>query len=375
MIESIEKLSYRIFIFLLIFCPLALGTVYTWTLAIMETLSLTAVLLLLISRGLQKKAIYRAPGTLLLMLFPAYILFQMIPLPAELVRIISPSTYSLYKETIGIVDPIQWVSLTINKKATLEELMRYISYAGFYLLTVHILAQGSVLKKTVNYLVIFATILSVTAILQRFTSPNKILWFYESASGFGPYVNNNHYAGLMEMVFPVVFALFLFYKPRVSYPSLREKIVEFFSQIRTGDHILLGFSSLLIALSVFLSLSRGGIIFLSISAGFCFLMISLKQGTLRSSGNTVFLMVFLLIISVGWFGWKPIFEEFGKTRNERGEIEENRPVYWQGGLSTFRDFPVTGTGMGTFKEIYPKYQSKATGSRLTQPTMIISSFW
>ena len=57
----------------------------------------------------------------------------------------------------------------------------------------------------------------------------------------------------MEMIFPVIFALFLFYKPSVSYPSIREKIVEFFSQIRTSEHILLGFSSLLVAVSVFLT--------------------------------------------------------------------------------------------------------------------------
>ncbi len=360
-----EKLTYRIFIFLLIFCPLALGTVYTWSLAVMEALSLGAVLLLLISRGIRKEAIYRAPGTLLLMLFPAYILLQLIPLPAEVVRIISPSTYGLYQEIIGIVDPIEWISLSINKKATLEELIRYISYAGFYLLTVQLLSHRSLLKKTVKYLAIFATVLSVSAILQRFTSPDKILWFYESSTGFGPYVNNNHYAGLMEMIFPVVFALFLFSKPRVSYPSLRGKIVEFFNHIRTSEHILLGFSSLLIALSVFLSLSRGGIIFLCISAGFCFLMIGLKQGTLRSSGSTVFLLFFLLIISVGWFGWKPIFQEFENTRNEKGELVENRSIYWQGGLSAFKDFPVTGTGMGTLKDIYPRYQPKLTGRRVT----------
>ena len=48
------------------------------------------------------------------------------------------------------------------------------------LLTVQLLSQGAVLKKTVNYLAIFAALLSVTAILQRFTSPDKILWFYES---------------------------------------------------------------------------------------------------------------------------------------------------------------------------------------------------
>lgn len=363
---NIDKISYRIFIFLLIFSPLAFGTVSTWSLTIMEALSIGAVLLLFISCGLNDRTIYKAPGTILIMLYPAYILIQLIPLPAEIVKLISPATYSLYKETIGIVEPVQWVSLSINKKATLEELFRYISYAGFYLLTVQLLSHRSLLKKTVNYLAIFAAFLSVSAILQRFTSPGKIYWFYETPTAFfGPYFNSNHYAGLMEMIFPVIFSLFLFYKPSVSYPSLRAKIVEFFSQIRTSEHILLGFSSLLVALSVFLSISRGGIISLCISAGFCFLMITLKHGTFRSAGNTVVLLILLLLISVGWFGWKPIFKEFEKTRNDKGEIAENRPIYWKDGVNVFKDFPVTGTGMGTFGSIYPKYQSKSFGRRLT----------
>ena len=366
MSRSIEKLTYRIFIFLLIFSPLAFGTVSTWSLTLMQALSIGAALLLFISCWLNNKTVYKAPGTFMILLFPAYILFQLIPLPIAIVKLISPSTYSLYNETIGIVNPVPWVSLSINKKATFEELFRYTSYAGFYLLTVQLLSHESLLKKTVNYLAIFATILSITAILQRFTSPNKIYWFYETpASFFGPYFNNNHYAGLMEMIFPVIFSLFLFYKPSVSYPSIREKIVEFFSQIRTSEHILLGFSSLLVALSVFLSLSRGGIISLCISAGLCFLMITLKQGTLRSSGITVVLLMLLLLVSVGWFGWKPIFKEFEKTRNEKGEITENRPVYWKDSMNAFKDFPITGTGMGTFGNIYPKYQSKAFGRRLT----------
>ena len=167
------------------------------------------------------------------------------------------------------------------------------------------------------------------------------------------------------MIFPVIFALFLFYKPSVSYPSIREKIVEFFSQIRTSEHILLGFSSLLVAVSVFLSLSRGGIVILCISVGFCFLLIARKQGALRSSGITVVLLVFLLLISVGWFGRKPIFKEFENIRDDKGEITENRPVYWKDSVTAFKDFPVTGTGMGTFGNIYPTYQSKSFGRRLT----------
>jgi len=62
----IDKISYRIFIFLLIFSPLAFGTVSTWSLTIMEALSIGAVLLLLISCGLNDRPIYKAPGALLI---------------------------------------------------------------------------------------------------------------------------------------------------------------------------------------------------------------------------------------------------------------------------------------------------------------------
>ena len=133
---SIEKLTYRIFIFLLIFSPLAFATVSTWSLTLMEAVSIGAALLLFISLGINNQTVYKAPGTVLVLLFPAYILVQLIPLPMGMVKLISPSTYSLYSETIGIVDPISWVSLSINKKATLAELFRYLSYAGIYLLTV-----------------------------------------------------------------------------------------------------------------------------------------------------------------------------------------------------------------------------------------------
>ena len=362
---SIDKLTYRIFIFLLIFSPLAFGTVSTWSLVIMETLSIGAVIFLFISLWLNDREIYRAPGFLWVLLFPAYILVQLIPLPAGVVKAISPSTYSLYKETIGIVQPVQWISLSINKKATLSDLFKYTSYAGFYLLTVQMLSYRSLLKKTLNYLAVFAGILSAIAILQRFTSPDKIYWVYKTPSVFfGPYLDRNHYAGLMEMIFPVIFSLFLLYKPSVSYSSIRARIVDVFSQIRTSEHILFGLSSLLIALSVFLSLSRGGIISICVSAGFCFLMITLKQG-IRPAGSTALLLSILLLVSVGWFGWKPIFSEFEKIRDGQGEITENRPIYWKDSVNAFKNFPVTGSGMGTFGDIYPRFQSKSFAPRLT----------
>jgi hypothetical protein len=58
----------------------------------METVSIGAALLLFISLGIHHKTVYMAPGTVLVLIFPAYILFQLIPLPMGMVKLISPST-------------------------------------------------------------------------------------------------------------------------------------------------------------------------------------------------------------------------------------------------------------------------------------------
>jgi len=62
MSPSIEKLTYRMFIFLLIFTPLAFGTVSTWSLTLMEAVSIGAALLLFISLGVNHQTVYKAPG-------------------------------------------------------------------------------------------------------------------------------------------------------------------------------------------------------------------------------------------------------------------------------------------------------------------------
>src|SRR4030042_2840879 len=263
------KIIFGIFVFILIFSPLAFGTVEPWSLTIMETFSIFAIFLLFL-RNLQHRDIftYEIPGLVPLIFFLAYLLLQLIPMPSGIIRIISPETYNVYKETILIYEPLTWVSLSINKKATSMEFFRITAYAAFYVLTIQLLTKKDIFKKTITVIIVFASLLSFLGILQHILSNNKIFWFRELTQGgtpFGPYVNRNHYAGLMEMLFPLVLSLFLFYKPHVIYKSFREKMAEIFNRQRTNIYILLGFSAVLIATSIFLSLSRSGIVSLCLS--------------------------------------------------------------------------------------------------------------
>ncbi|MEW6586230.1 MAG: O-antigen ligase family protein, partial [Nitrospirota bacterium] len=352
-----ESIIFSVFIFLLIFPPLAFGAVETWSLAIIETLSLSSLILLLVRNS--RSSLYRIPGIVPLCLFLFYIAFQLIPLPPPVIKAISPSTYDLYGQTLFVFEPGQWVSLSINKKATLSEFFRIASYGAFYILTIQLLAKKENFTRVLMIVATFASILSFFAILQHVLSNDKIYWIRKLTLGgalFGPYVNRNHYAGLMEMVFPLILGLFLVYKPRAAYGTLRERIIGIFNRRSTNVYLLLGFAAVLAATSIFLSLSRSGIVSLCISLIF-FGSIFLLTGEDKRRGIIIIVVCLLVVLSVGWFGWKPIFERFEKIKNPAGEIAEQRLTVWKDSSNIIEDFPVLGTGFGSFQYIYPKFRT------------------
>src|ERR1019366_667265 len=91
--------------------------------------------------------------------------------------------------------------------------------------------------------VVYAFLLALFAIFQFFSSDGLIYWTVKSPGWtFGPYVNHNHYAGLMEMLIPLSLASAL--------PALRKH----------ASAAVIGFALLIPSASLLLSGSRGGLI-------------------------------------------------------------------------------------------------------------------
>jgi O-antigen ligase/tetratricopeptide (TPR) repeat protein len=356
---------YRIFIFLLIFPPLAFGTVERWSLTVMESACVLAVCLLFFGNR-RAKTFHEVPGIVPLLLFLAYMIVQIIPLPPPVLKFISPNTYSLYRETVWAGGHAGWGSLSICRKDTFAEFFRLASYVSFYFLTVQILSKKEFLKKTMSTVILLGSLIAFFAILQYIIPNNKIYWIRGltyPGTPFGPYVNRDHYAGLMEMIFPIVLSLFLFSRPYTGYESLRQRISEAFNQQGTNVHILLGLAAVLTSTSVFLSLSRGGVISLSLSMIFFCLMIAGRRK--RGNRGLVIIAVFALtLLAVGWFGWGPIIEKFKSLRDEQGDISNLRFDIWKDCIKIAGQFPLTGTGFGTLVDIYPKYRSIAASGLL-----------
>ncbi len=359
-----KKAVYRLFIFVLIFTPLAFGTVERWSYTVMETISLSALCLLLFQIVRSRSTrIYEVPGLLPLSMFLAYIVFQAIPLPSFVIKVLSPGAHEVYSNTIWVNGSAQWGSISLNKKATLLEFFRVFSYAAFYVLTVQLLSKKKYFKKMVFLLTLYASLLALFAIIQHFSFNDRIYWVRELTQGgnpFGPYVNRNHYAGLMEMLFPIILSLFIFYKPQVGQGSLRERLVRIFDQRASNVHALLLLAATIVAISIFISLSRGAIISLSISMIFFGFMIIARMKE-KKKGIVVVLIFIVILYAVGWFGWDAIFERFERIRNTQGDVSEMRLDLWKDSANIIKDFAITGAGLGNFVGIYPKYRTIPPG--------------
>jgi len=194
-------------------------------------------------------------------------------------------------------------------------------------------------------IVAYTFLLALFAIFQYFSSEGLIYWMVKTAGWtFGPYVNHNHYAGLMEMLIPLTVASLL--------PALR----------RGASGVFLGFIALIPIASLLLSGSRGGLISLVVEVLLAAVVIFLfgprrARRATALAGGAVILAAALLFF---WMAPRHIVERLATISGgaEPPEVESGeRTVVARDSLGILRDHPWLGTGLGSFETVYPKYQS------------------
>jgi len=116
-----------------------------------------------------------------------------------------------------------------------------------------------------------------------------------------------------------------------------------------------------LATSIFLSLSRGGIASLGMALVLLGLLLNRKLRQ-RKVQLLFIISVVVILYAVGWFGWGPVFDRFRAIRTAQGEIAELRLDIWKDSTGIIRDFPLFGTGAGSFISIYPTYRSITAGA-------------
>jgi len=358
-----SKSALYIFLTTLIFAPLAFGSVELWSQATNTVLICLAVLAFFWGTQRKEACWYTVPGLVPLLALLGYMLFQLLPMPPFLLKLLSPQAFTVYSITAEASDNA-YHPLTLNPKATLNEFFRFTTYGLCYIAAVQLLSRYRYFKKVLLTLCLLAGVIAFEGIIQKFSSPTKFYWCRttpDNISGVtGPWVYHNHFAGYMEMLLPICLALFLYYRPTFSYNlPLREKVVSVFTLPKANIHIILGLCAILMYASIFVSLSRGGIISSTLSLLFFFFLLTRSKGSFSHSTKGKYLLLFLLVsvAAVSWFGWEPIFGRFDRFANAAGEIQESRFTLWHDSWQMIKDFPLFGSGFGSFLTTYPAYRT------------------
>ncbi|MGD0920764.1 MAG: O-antigen ligase family protein [Terriglobia bacterium] len=238
---------------------------------------------------------------------------------------------------------------TLDPFATRESLLNLTANLIYFFLAGQVLACGSgrELPRFGWVVVVYAFLLSLFAVVQFFSGDGLLYWSVQPRWGgavFGPYVNHNHYAGLMEILIPIG-AAYVLSRPQ-GHPG----------------KALLGFAVLVPTASLLLSGSRGGLISLLVEG--LILAVVLLRGSPVSRRQSLVVASTLGIVFAGvlffWLAPQSVTRRLGSvvdlfyspeiSLGDRFRVSEDS-------LRIFRDHPWLGTGLGSFEAVFPEYQS------------------
>lgn len=312
----------------------------------------------------------------LLGVFFAVSLLQVIPLPPGLVKVLSPRAFALHQGLAAdglAVSPSSWPSLSLSPAATLSKFVLTLCYGLFAFLVLRTARSRRRLEILVLVILGSALFQAFYGMAETFSGHEMILGRakrHNIGSVTGTFVNRNHFAGFLEMAFPLSLG-YLLVKARYFQMekglSLRRKIL-WFGQESLQWTFLYGLASVFIGVGLVFSRSRSGVMILLLTvllagvAAVAWRGLSEEEAGARRRFGRLVRGVFVLVLGAAlWFGIDPIIARFAEVDVSK----EARRTFYRTTARMIGDFPLVGTGKGSFPHAYAMYEEKDDRLRLS----------
>jgi O-antigen ligase len=215
------------------------------------------------------------------------------------------------------------------------EALQYVSYGIVLLIAGECVREEDARKTFALALIGFGALYAFFALAQELIPNGRIFWLHRprfNGGIYGSYVNHNHYAGLMEMLVPMPL------------------VVSMGHLLRGGKRALVAFCAVLMASTIFLSRSRGGMIAFVLEVVLFAVLTLLQRRNFRVALGLVAVCV-LVLAFLGFIGK-------GQVLGRLGDLDPGiRLNITKDCLRMFSHRPVWGWGLGTFPTVYPSYRS------------------
>jgi O-antigen ligase/tetratricopeptide (TPR) repeat protein len=210
-------------------------------------------------------------------------------------------------------------------------------------------------------------IITMIGLIQWATWNGKILWTMvpldwgapdpSAQRASGPFVNPDHFAGYLAMIFPLMLSEAIF----GGFPAR--------SNADPAKRISCGFAAFLIFIAVALSQSRAGWMGLAIGTVSLFLFAQSRSRSTEDSGGEkatvralrtslaiLAAMVVLALMFVGGRGRDESTTRLGVTVSQGSLDLQERLAVWVKTPAILREFPLFGVGLGAWPEVFFRFQ-------------------
>ena len=328
----------------------------------------------------------RSPITLLLVVALFLGGLQLVSLPSSLLERLSPHLYETLPAwapatdgapTLGI-----WTALSLAPTETRTSLVVLLAFALLLLTTVQRVRQIEDVERLLHWIAVSTLAVAGFALVQFLTSDGKYFWFFDYPHArtdkevVGSFTNGNHFAQFIALgIGPMIWWVVNGWQSRQKQRS-REKH-HFGRNAKTTD-LKTWLRVLAVGCCAFIglmSLSRGGALVMFLSAMVCALI--LYRGSLLGRGALMSLMGVGLFLGacLSIFGYEILasqLDDFGSLAElDRGEI---RRKLWKADMAGAADYPLTGTGLGSHRHVYPIYLSDQPNWRSIEYTHAESGY-
>jgi O-antigen ligase len=286
-----------------------------------------------------------------------FFVLQLIPLPRFLLQLISPTTVDTLaklKETVPAFHPVSLVPFL-----TLETLAHFLVFVFMGLLLTRMNLKRREMMGILTVIVYSGVFQAVFGLAKYFSGNRKffLLFHTQKQDVYSNYLtgtigNPNHFAFYLELVFPIALAiLFMQVDSLKIYPSFQERmhqVVDF-----KNKSLLFFGGILLIGLAILLTGSRAGIITIALSA-LVFVQLSVYLAGKKEIRKRLKWIFIVVILFASLVGIQSTIEKFMKSPL----ASSGRMTRWPDSLEMVLDFPVAGTGFGTYKYAFFLYDSE-----------------
>ncbi|MHA2043553.1 MAG: O-antigen ligase family protein [Planctomycetota bacterium] len=361
--DSFDRVIEWLLISLLAFMPLALGVVEAWSEEVVVAFAAVISICFLLKILLRKDAdIVWSWSYIPVVLFILIAVFQLIPLPTGVVSTVSPNTSAIKKELLGDLpnsgELLSSMTLSFYTNATKHDLRLVLAVAAVFIIVLNVFRQPEQVKRLLTAIAVIGGSIALIALAQVISGTDKVYWYIPSGHDFavgGTFINHSNYSQFMSLSIGAALALVLvkvhetFTGKKVTPPLVFEYLG---SPAAKAIWLLIGMVIIGVT-TIFVSLSRGGVVSMLIAAGFTTMVLTSRQ-SLKGRGWIMALMALGAFICVLYVGFDAVYDRLATLRDlqeaegGRWQIVKDISVAWT-------KFPVLGTGLGTHEVVYPMF--------------------